>query len=370
MKRIAFVIRNFQEKSFHGGGEKLFYHLIKRFSKDGFAVDVYCSESDITQVEFVNEVKVLKEPYDHNMPETMERFYKEVKNLIKDKNYDLVISENITPPIGITFLQGHSLVNRLKKNKNLLEAFFYNFRKVKKQRIKYQKKWMNQGYQRIFVVSEVLKRDIMENFNIPEGQISVVYPGVCHPEPSRHPETSSGSVSMQVTFGILAPGFNIKGGFVFLKALKVLKQKGYKCKAKVVYPKYNKNLGVKFLVNLYGIADMVDFLPYQKDIGTFYESIDCLAVPSLEDTFNIAALEAMSYKKPCIVSKNAGASEIIQHKVNGFICENLSLSLAENMMFFINNVHLHNEISESAFETSKNYSWDRTYKTFLEELKL
>ena len=391
MKKVAFIIRTFQENSFHGGGEKLFYHLIKRFSQDGFAVDMYCSESDARQTQFINKIKILVEPYDHNVPETMEKFYKEAKNLVKNKDYDLIISENITPPIGITFLQGHSLANRLKKNKNPLESFLYTFRKVKKQRIKYQKKWMEQGYKRIFVVSEVLKQDIMENFRIPAEQISVVYPGVehpaySHPEPLCHPERSEGSFPLNAfqrgdssakpqndtsitIFGLLAPGFNIKGGFIFLKALKILKEKGYEVKAKIIYPKYNKNIGVKTLVKLYNLTDTVEFLPYQKDINAFYDSINCLAVPSLEDTFNIAALEAMSRRKPCIISKNAGAREIIQHKVNGFTFKNTPELLAENMMFFIDNSSLHNSLSEAAFETAKNYSWDRTYKNFLEELE-
>ncbi|NLF83359.1 MAG: glycosyltransferase, partial [Candidatus Gastranaerophilales bacterium] len=187
MKKIAFVIRMFQQKAFHGGGEKLFYNLIRRFSRDGWQVDVYCSQSDAEQADFVNRLTVLNTRYNHNVPRTMEAFYDEVKKLIEPEDYDYVVSENITPPIGITFLQGHSLVNRLKKTKNPLEAFLYNFRKVKKERIKYQAKWMKQGYRKIFVVSELHKRDIIENFNIAEEKISVVYPGVDVPEKVEQP---------------------------------------------------------------------------------------------------------------------------------------------------------------------------------------
>ena len=73
MKKIAFIIRMFQEKSFHGGGEKLFYKLIKKFCEDGIAVDIYCSKSDAQQARYVNKITILNEHYDHNKPETMEK---------------------------------------------------------------------------------------------------------------------------------------------------------------------------------------------------------------------------------------------------------------------------------------------------------
>lgn len=367
MKKIAFIIRIFQEKAFHGGGEKLFYNLIKRFLQDGYAVDVYCSTSDVKSVEYLNKIVVIDEYYDHNIPETMENFYEKVKKLTEQQNYEFIISENITPPIDITFLQGHSLINRLKKTKNPLEAFLYNFRKIKKQRIKYQKKWLKQGYRKIFVVSDILKQDLINNFNIPKQKISVVYPGIDIKE-----EKSNKIANKIPTFGLLAPGFKIKGGFVFLKALKILKEKGYKFKAKIVYPKFNKNWGVKFLLNFYQIYDEVEFLPYQQNVANFYKSIDCLAVPSIEDTFNLAALEAMACRTPVIISKNAGACEIIEEKVNGLtfeINQNSAKNLAEKMIYFMDNPQNHANLSISAFNTAQKYSWDRTYESFIAELK-
>ncbi|HSA06490.1 MAG TPA: glycosyltransferase family 4 protein [Candidatus Gastranaerophilales bacterium] len=368
MKKIAFIVRMFQEKSFHGGGEKLFYNLIKRFSQDNFVIDVYCSESNVENPNFVNKINIIKEPYDHNKPETMENFYNKVQEQIKNEIYDHIISENITPPVDITFLQGHSLINRLRKTKNPFESFLYRFRKIKKQRIKYQEKWLKQGYRKIFAVSELLKQDIMDNFDIPENNIKVIYPGVDMPETQ-----DLKTVNSPVIFGLLAPGFKIKGGYIFLNALKILKQKGYKFKARIIYPKFKGNLGVKLLVSLNNLSESIDFISYQKDIFAFYRSLDCLVVPSLEDTFNLAALEAMSVAKPCIVSKNAGVSEIINDNINGFTFEinrKSSENLAEKMMFYIDNPDLRSGLSQSAFKTAEKYSWDKVYEEFSHELSM
>lgn len=372
MKKIAFIIKLFQQESFHGGGEKLFYNLIKRFSSSGCEIDIYCSKKILTadfqpQNDGILNIYQINKEYDHLKPETMEAFYEEVENQIKDKNYDFVISENITPPVDITFLQGHSLANRLKRDKNSFEAFFYNFRKVKAERMKFQKKWMQEGYRKIFTVSEVLKKDIMENFGVSQDKISVIYPGVDIPL-NRHVEERS---DVRICFGLSAPGFKIKGGYIFLKALCILKTHKYKFKAKIIYPKYKNNLGVKLLLKLFNIEKNVEFLPFQKDMSEFYSSIDCLVAPSIEDTFNLAVLEAMAHKKPCIVSTNAGASEIIKDGQNGYIFEmkgSPEKNLAEKLVLFINNFENSSELREKAFETAKYYSWQRTFEQFQEEL--
>lgn len=361
MKKIAFIIRMYQEKSFHGGGEKLFSNLISRFINDGYAVDIYCSETDSTAAN----VYVIEEKYDHNDPITMENFYNAAKNTVKDKNYDYVISENITPPVDITFLQGHSLINRLKKAKNPIEAFLYNFRKIKTQRIKYQKKWMKQAYRKIFVVSELLKRDIIENFGVSPEKIAVVYPGVDLPETTKQPLNDT------IIFGLLAPGFKIKGGFVFLKALALLKKRGYKFKARIIYPKYKKNLGVKLLIALYNLKDNVEFIGQQKDITAFYRSIDCLVVPSIEDTFNLAALEAMACGRPVIISSSAGAYELIREGENGFVFDiknNPAENLAEKLKHYLDCPEAHPDLSFASRKTAENYTWDKTYARLLEEI--
>jgi UDP-glucose:(heptosyl)LPS alpha-1,3-glucosyltransferase len=372
MKKIAFIIKLFQSKSFHGGGEKLFYNIINNFIKDGYIVDIYCSKSDTEQFSGINKITVVDKIYNHLDPESMENFYDEVKILTKNQEYAHIISENITPPADITFLQGHSLVHRQRKLKNGFESFLYNFRNIKKKRIKYQQKWMKEGYKHIFVVSNVLKNDIMTNFNVPENKISVIYPGVNLPceniNKGLQPLVTN---NKQIVFGLSAPGFKIKGGYILLKALSILKDKGYDFKARIIYPKFNKNLWIKFLVNLYKIKNNVEFLPVQNTMEDFYKSIDCVVIPSLEDTFGLVALEGMTYGKPCIVSTNAGASEIIQEGANGFVFamnKNASKNLAEKMMFFMDNIKDHEVYITKSFEAAKLYSWEKTYKDLVNQL--
>jgi len=369
MKKIAFVIRLLQGKNFHGGGEKLFSELIWRIAKsEKYLIDIYCRNSDVKNIDGVRNIHVLSEHYDHLKPETMEKFYLQAKNAIQQESYNFVISENITPPLDITFLQGHSLLNRLNR-KNPVEKFFYNFRKVKIERLKFQKKWLNQGYRKIFTVSNLLKQDISKNFGIEEEKISVIYPGVkqiFEEQPDFTPKNE------EITFGIAAAGFKIKGGFIFLKALGELKRRGLEFKAKIIYPKHKSNFGVKMLLKFYNIEKNVEFSGFQHNMTDFYNQIDVLVAPSLEDTFNLVVLEAMSAGKPAIVSQNAGAYEIISEGENGFTFEiekNAVVNLANKMEFFIKNRTNYPDFAKNAWETSKKYSWERFFDEFIEKLE-
>lgn len=368
MKKIAFIIKLFQDSSFHGGGEKIFYKLIDKLIENHYFIDIYCSKSTVSEFPGINKITVIDKPYDHLDPVVLENFYNDVKNLISDKDYDYVISENITPPIGITFLQGHSVNYRKNKLKNLFESFLYNFRRVKTQRIKYEKKWMAQGYNRIFTLSNILKNDVIENFNIPEDKVSVVYPGVDIPENDLSTVSSNNPV---FTFGLSAPGFKRKGGYIFLKALGILKKKGYDCRARIIYPKSSGNLWVKLLIKIYGIEKNIEFLCFQKNMQEFYSSIDCLVMPSLEETFGLVALEAMTYKKLAIASSNCGASEILKDGHDSFIFNlsgNPSKNLAEKMAFVLDNKNNLDKYIKNGCEAARIYSWDKTYNDFIKEL--
>lgn len=60
------------------------------------------------------------------------------------------------------------------------------------------------------------------------------------------------------------------------------------------------------------------FVPYEK-LGPYYEACDVFVLPSLEDTWGVAALEAMAFGKPVLCSCFAGSSELVEHGINGYI---------------------------------------------------
>ena len=100
-------------------------------------------------------------------------------------------------------------------------------------------------------------------------------------------------------------------------------------------------------------GDRVEFHPPTNSIETFYAAADVLLLPTPYDAFGMVVLEAMAAGLPVVVSKNAGASELIEHGVNGFVFANDAELPALMKQAAASNV------GEAARATALQHSWDR-----------
>ncbi len=365
MSSYAFVLRFFQDKNFHGGGEKVFFKLIKYLASKGHKIDVYCTKTNADTIENVN-VIIVNAPYNHEKPDVMEKFYDAVKNILKDKKYDRIISENFSPPLDITFIHGHSIKYRMNF-KPLFLKLLYNFRKVKVERMASEKRWMEEGYNKIFAVSQIQKQDFTDNLNAPENIITVLplaHDGMKEFKDKIYSKDSS------LTFGASMIGFARKGGYALIDALKYLKEFDYK--VKIIYPKWKKNYYLRFLIFLYGLKKHVEFIEFQQSMEDFYNDIDVMLIPSREDSFNLTTLEAMAYGIVPVVSTRTGSCGILKDKFDGYIFKydkeagkNLACVLKE----ILSDPSVLNDIKKNAYETAKQYQWQNMCEKFEAEIK-
>ena len=67
----------------------------------------------------------------------------------------------------------------------------------------------------------------------------------------------------------------------------------------------------------------VFFLGTLSDISLAYRAADCLAHPTLEDTFAMVVLEAMAHSLPVVVSsaKYCGISGLLENEVNALVLD-------------------------------------------------
>ncbi|MEO8480881.1 MAG: N-acetyl-alpha-D-glucosaminyl L-malate synthase BshA [Acidobacteriota bacterium] len=70
-----------------------------------------------------------------------------------------------------------------------------------------------------------------------------------------------------------------------------------------------------------GLTDVVDFVGEQHDIVSWLSASDLFLLPSAQESFGLAALEAMACEVPVIASRVGGLPEVIQDGVTGFICD-------------------------------------------------
>ena len=71
----------------------------------------------------------------------------------------------------------------------------------------------------------------------------------------------------------------------------------------------------------YGLAGVVDFVGEQHDVVAWLSAADLFLLPSAQESFGLAALEAMSCEVPVIASRVGGLPEVITDGVTGFICD-------------------------------------------------
>ncbi len=87
------------------------------------------------------------------------------------------------------------------------------------------------------------------------------------------------------------------------------------------------------------------------------------------DSFPIFVLEAMNYSLIPIINNNAGISEIIDNKINGFIY-NKKEELINILNLMLNNHFDLENISQKSLSLAKNYCWETIANRYLKEYEL
>lgn len=175
--------------------------------------------------------------------------------------------------------------------------------------------------------SEMVKREIVEDFGISENKIRVIYNAIDSQRflpPSeealqalrqqwRIPEKASCLI-------FVGSGFERKGLSAAIQAIaptdRHLLVVG-KDKDQPRYQQLAKALGCEARVHFFGV---------QQETLPFYQMADGLLLPTLYDPFPNVILEAMACGLPVITSTGCGGAEFIQQGVNGYVCDALDVS--------------------------------------------
>lgn len=345
--KIAFITTLYQEDSFTSGGVKLNYLLLKYFKeKNDFIFDVYA------------------EDYDKNVSLPDKIYPYKMFNQNVAKKYKCVLSEKGIFNSDATYLHDHS--NKFR-HKFIYKKWYYNIYKIISRKKYLKRKYIDKTIQqhlkdtkKIIVSSNVLKDDCIRNYKIDASKIYILPPPVDY-----HPIKQV--VKNKIfTFGLSATGFERKGGYILLQAISKLKKQNYSnFKVKIILKK--ESLYIKFLTMYYGISKYIEFLPLQKNMSDFYNSIDCLLMPSLLEPFGMVSTEAMIHSKPVIVSKISGVADIIEDGFNGFITHNKNLDEKMQQMLEMTNSD-YQKMSKNAYNSVVDFTCENFAKKYIEIL--
>jgi len=150
---------------------------------------------------------------------------------------------------------------------------------------------------------------------IPESRIELI-PHFSHLDPVTEPLFSNNDALVFACYGRMV---NKKGFHIVLNAFKKLTKS--EIKATLVIGGDGPELtNLKRLCEELELGEQVKFVGWIKDVGSFLKSIDIFVLPSLDEPFGIAVLEAMAMGKPIISTKSQGPREIL-NKDNAYLAE-------------------------------------------------
>ncbi|PHM38523.1 glycosyltransferase family 4 protein [Xenorhabdus innexi] len=205
--------------------------------------------------------------------------------------------------------------------------------------------------------SEMVKQEIMADFDLPEEKISVIYNAIDQTQFFPAGENERAVLRQQYAVPAQAKCFVYVGSGFERKGLKAAIEAISMTDAYLIVIGQDKE-GDKYkqLAHSLGCHARILFLGLQKKTLPFYQMADGLLLPTLYDPFPNVILEAMACGLPVITSKTCGGAEFIDSGLNGFVCDALDIKALSEAIFLVPSDHLTSKISMSAKEKIMAYT--------------
>jgi len=210
------------------------------------------------------------------------------------------------------------------------KRFFLKFNLFHQLILRLEKRIFEKGEcKKIIAISEMVKRNILKHYRLPEDRVKVVYNGVqldrfdpsnkkyFYDEVRQQLRISD----QEVMILFVGSGFERKGLEYLIKSIQYVKEKNWRL---VLVGKGNWGKYLKFTTKKK--QEKITCLEPIDEIEKLYAAADFFILPSIYEPFGNANLEALASGLPIITSQNTGASEIITPKKEGIILEDPSNS--------------------------------------------
>jgi glycosyltransferase involved in cell wall biosynthesis len=102
------------------------------------------------------------------------------------------------------------------------------------------------------------------------------------------------------------------------------------------------------------------FVGHTDQVERYYAAADAFVLPTPYDSFGLVVTEAMACGLPVIVSREAGAAELIRHHENGLLLQDYASvdELTSHMRFLLSDPERASEIGAAARRSVEGMSWD------------
>jgi glycosyltransferase involved in cell wall biosynthesis len=140
---------------------------------------------------------------------------------------------------------------------------------------------------------------------------------------SRFIPDSRSFVKRPFTFLLISRLIHDKGIVEYIEAIKILKSKGHHVRYQLlgqIDTQHSRGIE-KELVDKWIAQDAVEYLGAVEDVRPYINKSHCVVLPSYREGTPRSLLEAASSGKPIVATDVAGCNNVVNHKVNGFLCK-------------------------------------------------
>jgi len=253
-------------------------------------------------------------------------FSRNVAKKIRKQNFDIIQSHEKTWLQDVYRAGDGCHIKWLKQrgtNFSLLAKFFLYLNPFHQLILKLEKFIFESGKcKKIVAISQMVKENILENYQCPPENISVVYNGVdlkrFHPNNKityrNLIRQQMGIPENSILILFVGSGFERKGLNFLLQSLEYLEKKDWRL---LIMGKGNFKKFFKYAPKN-KLTQIIAKEPEPK-IEKYYGAADLFILPSIYEPFGNANLEALATGLPVITTKFCGAANIIQSKHNGLV---------------------------------------------------
>jgi len=302
-----------------GGTEQVIKNLIEGSDTNTFDMSIFCLEQPVGpfgEMLLAQGIRIdtiqRKKGFDTSL-------IKAIKKHLSKNNIDVLHCHQYTPWVYGTF----AAIGTKTKVIFTEHGRFYPDRSSWKRR--YVNPVLSFFTDNITAISHATKQALVDYEFIPEQKIEVIYNGITpvSADPARtlklKQELSINSSTKVI--GTIARLDPIKNHHMMFNAYKRVLD-NFPDTVLLLIGDGEERENIESLVKKLGIQNKVILTGYISEPGAYLECMDIFLLPSLSEGTSMTLLEAMSLKKPCIVTDAGGNSEIIKNDYNGIVTEN------------------------------------------------
>jgi glycosyltransferase involved in cell wall biosynthesis len=205
----------------------------------------------------------------------------------------------------------------------------------------------------IVTVSANLRDFIADKIGIRKNGIRVIYNGVDAVRFNEKNESSGTRTAEQMNLGNPVIGtignlYPVKGHLYLIRAASRIVQEYPGASFLIIGKKTDHLARLQKEVSDLGLQKNILFLGFRQDIPQLLQLMDVFVLPSIEETFSIATLEAMALALPVVVTKCGGPQEFVEDGQSGLLVPPKDpTSLAATVLTLLKDKEFSNRISQA-----------------------